>query len=357
MPNLRLLIVDDAVTGRHVVARTMSEDGTLQVIGEAASAAAAQAKIAHLRPDVVVVAIEQDGDALALLSDIRRDHPTLPVIVYHGGGPAVTVEALMSGAADSLQRPAQRDHLPHHLHEELIPRIKAACAKRSEHLPQLHVSAPGERRRVGSRRVEVVVIGASTGGPMALAMVLGQLPGDFPVPVVVVQHMLPEFIPSLAVSLSAKCALPVHEGTADQMLQAGHVWLAPSGSHLVLVRDAAGIRMALEDGPPENSCRPAVDVLFRSAAKAFGGGTLAVMLTGIGQDGLRGCADVRQAEGHILVQDEATSVAWGMPSMVVKADLADQVLALDRIGVEVVRRTLQGREDRQATMPPSRRDR
>jgi two-component system chemotaxis response regulator CheB len=160
---------------------------------------------------------------------------------------------------------------------------------------------------------------------------------------VIVQHVLNGFSGFLAQRLGAQLQVGVGEAAPDARPDPGRAWLAPGDRHLELVRTPEGVRMRLNDGPPENSCRPAADVLFRSAAEAYGAGTLAVVLTGMGKDAQRGCAAVREAGGQILVQDEATSVVWGMPGAVARAGLADAVLPPPQLGAEVVRRLRRGR--------------
>lgn len=194
------------------------------------------------------------------------------------------------------------------------------------------------RRRAAP--IEVVAIGASTGGPNALAELFGQLPGDFPVPIVLVQHMPPMFTRLLSERLTARSALRVDEASAGGVLEPGRVWVAPGDHHMIVVRDGTQVRVQVHQDPPANSCRPAADVLFRSVAQTFGPGTLAVVLTGMGQDGLRGCEAIRAAGGQILVQDEATSVVWGMPGNVVRAGLADRVLPLSLIAGELIQRVV-----------------
>src|SRR5262249_45046437 len=183
-----------------------------------------------------------------------------------------------------------------------------------------------------------VAIGASTGGPNALAEVFRRLPADFPVPIVMVQHMPAMFTRLLAERLSAEFPIRVQESESGSLLQPGQAWIAPGNHHMIVVRDGGRVRTRLHQEPPENSCRPAVDVLFRSVAQTFGPNTLAVILTGMGQDGLRGCEAVRETGGQVLAQDEATSVVWGMPGYVTRAGLADKVLPISLIGDELLRR-------------------
>jgi two-component system chemotaxis response regulator CheB len=187
--------------------------------------------------------------------------------------------------------------------------------------------------------VEVLVIGVSTGGPAALAKLLPTFVLECPVPIVIVQHMPPVFTRHLAERLAAHGHMPVREGYDGQLLRCGEVTIAPGGFHAVLSRSGGQLQLQLNEQPPENSCRPAADVLFRSAALTCGAATLAVILTGMGKDGLRGCEQIVQAGGYVLVQDEATSVVWGMPGQVAQAGLAHEILPLDRIG-EAIRRRL-----------------
>jgi two-component system chemotaxis response regulator CheB len=190
--------------------------------------------------------------------------------------------------------------------------------------------------------VEVVVIAASTGGPNALAELLPAFPPHWSVPLVIVQHMPPVFTARLAERLSEKSRLRVREGVAGEPVAASQAWVAPGDYHLLVHRQDRTVRVALNQGPPVNSCRPAADVLFRSAAEVYGPGVLAVVLTGLGQDGRAGCECVRAAGGQVLVQDQASSVVWSMPGAVAQAGLADQVLPLERLGPEIVQRVQRG---------------
>lgn len=197
------------------------------------------------------------------------------------------------------------------------------------------ISSPG--------RVDVVAIGGSIGGPDALAVVLPELPADLPVPIVIVQHMPPMFTKLLAERLASKCQIRVDEAVPGAVLEPGHAWIAPGGFHMIVSRNGKVVRIRTHQEPPENSCRPAVDVLFRSVAEVYGGGALAVVLTGMGQDGLRGCKYMREVGAQILAQDQASSVVWGMPGFVANAGLADKILPLDQIGGEIMRRVKENR--------------
>jgi two-component system, chemotaxis family, protein-glutamate methylesterase/glutaminase len=187
-------------------------------------------------------------------------------------------------------------------------------------------------------RIDILAIGTSTGGPNALAALFPALPRDLPVPIVVVQHMPPLFTRLLSERLNKTSGLTIQEGVKGQKLESSHAWIAPGDFHMVLERREGSVRLALNQDPPENSCRPAVDVLFRSVAKTFGANVPAVVLTGMGSDGVRGCEVIREHGGQVLVQDEASSVVWGMPGQVAAAGSADGIFPLDAMALEIERR-------------------
>lgn len=203
--------------------------------------------------------------------------------------------------------------------------------------PASNAMAASNNARAG--RIDVVVIGVSTGGPNALAVVLPELPANLAVPVLIVQHMPPVFTKLLAERLSAKTRIPVEECEPGQVVEAGKIWIAPGNFHMVVEQQGATVKLKTHQGPPENSCRPAVDVLFRSVAEIYGNRALAVVLTGMGQDGLKGCEVIRSAGGQVITQDEQSSVVWGMPGFVTRAGLSHKVLPLEQIAGEIVRRT------------------
>jgi two-component system chemotaxis response regulator CheB len=167
---------------------------------------------------------------------------------------------------------------------------------------------------------------------------MSQIPADLRAPIVIVQHMPPLFTRLLAQRLTAGSKVPVHEAQHGDVLEPGHAWIAPGGSHMTLVRQGRNVVVELNQEPPENSCRPAVDVLFRAVAELFDANSLAVILTGMGQDGLRGCEAIDSRGGQIVAQDEASSVVWGMPGYVARAGIADAILPIDAVAAEIVRR-------------------
>lgn len=189
-------------------------------------------------------------------------------------------------------------------------------------------------------KVEIVAFGVSTGGQNALKAVLQNLPADFRVPIVIVQHMPPVFTTHLAARLDQKCQIRVEEAATGAILEPGVAWIAPGDYHMVLQKRGFAVKIRTNQEPPENSCRSAVDVLFRSTAKIYGAGVLAVILTGMGQDGLLGCQNIREAGGKIIVQDEASSVVWGMPGSVVNSGFADRVVPLQDMAREIIDRVV-----------------
>lgn len=363
MPRIRVLVVDDSVVIRRLLTDCLTSDPEVEVAGTAASGRIALQKIPQVNPDVVTLDVEMpEMDGIETLIEIRKTHPRLPVVMFSTlteRGAAATVDALSHGASDYVTKPAGAGSVEaalQRVRDELIPKLKALCAHRTPpsgapppESASVHASArpptlasiatvadaapaaTSSTAHVPPSHVDVVTIGVSTGGPNALARLLPALPADFPAPVVIVQHMPPMFTRLLAERLSASSRLPVREAAGGERLAPGTVWIAPGDHHLALVRKAGEIRLALNQEPPENSCRPAVDVLFRSAAEVYGPGVLAVVLTGMGHDGLVGATWIKERHGRVIVQDEATSVVWGMPGYVARAGLADQVLPLDRI--------------------------
>jgi two-component system, chemotaxis family, protein-glutamate methylesterase/glutaminase len=360
MPKIRVLVVDDAVVFRRMVSEELSNDPALDVVGTAANGRIALERMAQVSPDLVILDVEMpEMDGLATLAALRKTYPRLPVIMFSAlteRGAEATLDALALGATDYFAKPASAGGLDASLaviREQLIPKIKALFAGArvktdAKAGPGPRVVAPaaaGQAPRRPALRpgpIEALAIGTSTGGPNALVEVLGALPPNFPVPILIVQHMPPMFTRLLAERLSAQFPIRAQEGIPGSVLQPGDAWIAPGDHHMIVVRDGQQAQILLNQDPPENSCRPAVDVLLRSVAKAYGPNSLTVILTGMGQDGLRGCEAVREAGGQILAQDEATSVVWGMPGHVARAGLADRVLPLAMIGDEI-RRTLQER--------------
>ena len=345
-----MLVVDDAVVVRKTLSDAISRDTLLEVAGTASNGRLALAKFPLLKPDIVLLDIEMpEMDGLETVRELRKIDRRVPIIMFstlteHGA--SATLEALALGATDYVTKPSNTDMSGtlDAVSRDLIPRIRALCHLPEGRLPgnlssaaaPLVHTAPTPRLLTP---VQVVAIGVSTGGPDALARMLPMLPGNLPVPVVIAQHMPPIFTTMLAARLSAKASLPVQECQSGEPLAPGKAYIAPGDFHMIVSSEAGVTRLRTHQGPKENYCRPSVDVLFRSVAKVYGARTLAVVLTGMGQDGLKGCEILGGLGARIVVQDEATSVVWGMPGFVARTGLADKIVPLDQIGAEIVRAT------------------
>lgn len=350
MKRIKVLLVDDSVTVRQLLVEALAVDPEVHVVGTAPNGALALTLLPKLQPDVVVLDIDMPVmDGLELLRRARPLYPKLPMLVfstYTTHGAATTLEALWFGASDYVAKPTATgfEAAVAQARQDLLPRIKAFARRDADHarpsarmaIPPAAASTPALREP--RSRASVVAIGTSTGGPRALADVLSRLPGNLPAPVLVVQHMPPLFTRHLADGLAAQCELHVREAEHGVTLEPGTVWIAPGDHHMTVGRDGPLLRLWLDQGPPENACRPSVNPLFRSVAQVFGHGALGVVLTGMGQDGLEGAAHLRNAHGQVIVQDEPSSVVWGMPGAVARAGLADQVLPLDGIASEILTR-------------------
>jgi two-component system chemotaxis response regulator CheB len=351
MPKIRVLVVDDSVVTRKLVSEAVGRDPACEVVGTAANGRIALAKITQVNPDIVTLDVEMpEMDGLAALAEIRKTNPRLPVIMFSAQtelAADATLKALSLGANDYVTKPSASNFAEalRQVQDQLLPKIRCfvtgpatagfAASSGAFKAAKDHGPSPVP---AGRTRLEVVAIGVSTGGPNALAALLPKIPASFPAPIVITQHMPPVFTRLLAERLGATSPLRVREAAGGEILEAGHVFLAPGDSHLVVRREGTVVRLSLDQGPQENSCRPAVDVMFRSVVQAYGARTLAVVLTGMGQDGLRGCEHVREAGGQIVVQDQASSVVWGMPGFVAKAGLADAIVPLEDLDLEIVRR-------------------
>jgi two-component system, chemotaxis family, protein-glutamate methylesterase/glutaminase len=350
MRKIRVLIIDDAVVIRRLLTDIIGSDPVLEVAGAAATGSIGLAKIPQVNPDVITLDIEMPGlSGLETLAEIRKQYPVLPVIMFSTlteRGAGATLDALALGASDYVTKPSNVGSMTagmQAVRESLVPKIKALCSRvlGGVSAPRPPVTAPRSGPAPVGGRVDVLAIGVSTGGPNALAALLPQLPGDLAVPIVIVQHMPPVFTKLLAQRLDKKSALRVAEGHDGARLAPGTAWIAPGDRHMEVVRAGVHVVLRTNGDPPENSCRPAVDPLFRSVATVYGKRSLALILTGMGQDGFRGSEHIHDAGGQILAQDEATSVVWGMPGAV--AGLAERILPLEQLPLEIRRRVAVGR--------------
>ncbi|NAZ73825.1 chemotaxis-specific protein-glutamate methyltransferase CheB [Kineococcus sp. T13] len=354
---VKVLVVDDSVVVRRLVTDVLASDPAIEVVGTAANGRIALEKIDQLQPDAVTLDIEMPVmDGLETIKEIRKVHRKLPVIMFSTlteRGATATLEALSSGASDYVTKPANVGSVSESMEsvrQQLIPKIKAlvpgAGAPAAAPAPAVRAAAtaapsapvPARVRSGAPGSVRALVIGSSTGGPEALSAVLEKLPANLGVPVLVTQHMPPVFTRLYAQRLDKVSALRVVEASDGEPVVPGTVYVAPGDHHMEVARRGPQMVIKLQQGPAENFCRPAVDVMLRSAVAAFGGDLLAVILTGMGSDGKLGCKAVAAAGGQVLAQDEATSVVWGMPGAVTREGIADEVLPLPAMADAIQRR-------------------
>ena len=350
MNPIRVMVVDDSVVVRKIVTDVLSEDPAIEVVGTAVNGKVALAKLEQLKPELITMDIEMpEMNGIQAVRAIRATRNRVPIIMFSTlteKGASATLDALSSGANEYVTKPANVGSVAQSMEsvrEQLIPKIKALTGRpvtggpARAAVPAAAAARPPAPRTGPQKKPEVLVIGSSTGGPEALARMLPHLPASLPVPVLLVQHMPPVFTRQFAQRLDRLCPLRVVEAVDGTQLAPGTVHLAPGDHHLVVQATARGHYTSLNQAPPENFCRPAVDPLFRSAVHAFDGAVLAVVLTGMGSDGRIGAGAVRDAGGTVVAQDQATSVVWGMPGAVASAGLADEILPLDRVADSILR--------------------
>jgi two-component system, chemotaxis family, protein-glutamate methylesterase/glutaminase len=392
---IRVMIVDDSSVVRKLLTSALANHPEVTVVGSAANGLIALNKLPQLLPDAVILDVEMpEMDGITACARIRESYPRLPVIMFStltDRGASVTFDALAAGASDYVLKPSaqQGDSLEQVVSKSLVPKlialtrarpaIQAALAMLNEgkapafdapssthrvlpevsrarpslptrpslparpSLPQ-SVRAPEKPKlepRPDSLRsaklpalrkpVQLIAIACSTGGPNALAELVPRLPAALPVPVLIVQHMPPIFTRTLAERLALRSALKVIESSGGELLRAGEVYVAPGNRHLEVHQDERGTFTLLTDGPAENSCRPSADVTFRSLVRVFGGGVLAVVLTGMGHDGARGAKEIAEAGGRVIAQSGPTCVVWGMPRAVEEAGITTAVVPLSEM--------------------------
>lgn len=349
---MRVLVVDDSMLFRKVVRDALSADSSVEVVGSAADGKVALEKIEQLHPDAITLDLEMPIiDGLEVLRRLRN-RPDAPAVIvvsaFTDAAAALTAQALRLGAFDFVLKPtgANIDENRQRLEADLLPKIHVLAERRdSAHAkakaptrktrqtetPSVEETAETAPERRPERPPEIVAIGISTGGPSALNEMLPKLPKDLPVPVVIVQHMPPKFTRSLADDLDRRCAVRVVEASDGERLQPGTVYIAPGGQQMKLESLAHGFNVHITDDPPEKCCKPSVDYLFRSLAMQVGPKVMAVIMTGMGDDGHDGCKLLKQRGAHIVAQDEASCVVYGMPRQIVEHGLADMVRPLNEI--------------------------
>jgi two-component system, chemotaxis family, protein-glutamate methylesterase/glutaminase len=360
---LRVLVADDSTVFRRAISEALASLPDIQVIGSAANGKIALQKVIDLKPDLLTLDMEMpEMDGLAVLDALKQAGSTTSVMVISAitqRGGRLTMQALEKGAFDFLTKPQGKDATESKamMVRELAPRLRALAHRRqirnilrpgakgtgSPASPTTSPPAADNRpareslARALTSPPELVLIGVSTGGPAALARLLPNIPKDIGVPIVIVQHMPPIFTQSLAESLASKCSLRVREAAEGDKLEPGLALIAPGGRQMRLVSTSDSLaRVQITDDPPENNCRPAVDYLFRSAANGLPGRAMAVILTGMGNDGTVGLRLLKRRGCFTIAQDEASSVVFGMPKSAVEAGVVDVVLPLDAIAGRIL---------------------
>ena len=334
---IRVLIVDDSAVARRAIRDALSQDPEIEVIDVACDAYVAREKILKLEPDVITLDLEMPRmDGLTFLRILNEHHP-VPVVVVSSltpQGSAKALEALAAGALDVLAKPNGSQTLGEVAHQ-LAYHVKAAArARLRPHGPEASATAlPPVAKPVPAGEFSpqrVILIGASTGGVEALRFLLPRLPDGLP-PIAVVQHIPPTFSRLMAERLNELCPFEVREAAEGDELRPGLCLIAPGDFHLTLVRYGRGYRARLTQSPPVHHCRPAVDVLFRSAAEHAGAHAVAALLTGMGTDGARGLQALRAAGARTLAEHEESCVVYGMPQAAIRLGVVDQVVPLEQM--------------------------
>lgn len=334
---VRIIVVDDSSLFRHLIRDALKEIPGASVIGNAEDGRRALELIGERRPDLITLDVEMpDLNGIDVLRELRRSGDATPAIMVSRlteRGAQITTDALLEGAFDFILKPSGGNPLENKqtLQREFSEKITAFRLSRT--LPVQGASDVESVLESPTRGAyEALLIGSSTGGPEALREVLPKLPAGFPVPVLVVQHMPPQYTNRLATRLNEICPLEVREATDRTFIRPGAIYIAPGGQQMKVIRLNDQIQIRLTDDPPENSCRPAVDYLLRSAAEVWLGRTLTVILTGMGHDGTTGCRLLRERGGYVIAQHADGCIVYGMPKSVIENSLANRVLPLKSIG-------------------------
>ena len=336
---IRVLVVDDSAFVRKVVTQMLSRSPAVEVVGAARDGEEALELVERLRPDVLTLDLvmpRMNGVEFLRQQNLRRRVPVVICSIADESG-EMALEAFEAGAVEFVQKPtALATERVYEIADELIAKVETAARVGDGRVAPPAVPAPAAprapRQQATAARTDVVVLGISTGGPQALRQLIPRLPADFPVPVAMVLHMPVGYTEMYAARLNAISAVEVVEAREGDPVRPGVVWLAPAGRHLTFVRGAdGGARAHLDSRPDDTQHRPAVDVLFRSAAEVFGSRVLGVVMTGMGNDGLLGAAHIKAQGGRVATEAESSCVVYGMPRAVVEASLSDRSATLDEM--------------------------
>ena len=346
MPLIRVLIVDDSSVVRRTLKTVLLSDPDFSIVGAGADGKEGIELALKLKPDLVILDVDMPRmNGLEVLAELKKKNPELAIIMFSSlvqKGSVITLDAISLGADDYFCKPSTGsvEETIELLKKDLLPRLKAVFKKNQSSSGVIDMPQAAKKilkEHIKSVTPKILAIGVSAGGPEALKVLLTALP-PLPVPAVITQHMPAGFTKSLADHLNSQTRHPVTEAVDGDTLVVGKFLLAPGDYHMVIEPCLAGNKVRLNQNPPENFCRPAVDPMLRSVAKIYGASVLTVILTGMGQDGLEGCKAIHKAGGKILVQDQATSVVWGMPGSVYKEGLAEEALSIHDLSSAIMGR-------------------
>ncbi|MCS7199024.1 MAG: chemotaxis response regulator protein-glutamate methylesterase [Caldimicrobium sp.] len=333
MPKISVLIVDDSAIMRKLISDILAKDSDIVVVGQAVNGKDAIEKAKILKPNVITLDIEMpEMDGLTALKFLKKEVPQAKIIMFSSltqEGAKATLEALSLGAYDFVPKPSTKSFLESvkKIEHDLIPKIKSVTLSQEVKTFKPTVQLP--KLRSGIYRA--IGIGVSTGGPQTLLEIFKNIPATLRVPIFIVQHMPPIFTRQLAERLDKISPLTVKEAEDGEVIKEGYVYVAPGDYHMRIKVNNRDKIITLNQDPPINNCRPAVDVLFESLAEVFNGTCLGIILTGMGRDGTEGARKIKQKGGGIIAQDSSSSIVFGMPRAVIEAGLADEVLSLQEI--------------------------
>ncbi len=356
---VRVMVVDDSALYRQLIRNVLRGIPDVEVVGVASSGTEALTRINECNPQLLTLDVEMPGiNGLLLLKELRdRRSPVKAIMLSNltAKGTDTTTDALLAGAFDFIQKPnsqdaeANRSLLLQSLTQKIGAFRESQATKSTRRICSAAVTYTGDRtltwvresgrapRAQGTGHIEAVLIGASTGGPVALRDVLPKLTANLGVPVFVVQHMPARFTNSLAARLHESSQLPIVEGAEGMAIVPNRIYIAPGGFQMSIAQSNGQRVLRINEDPPEHNCRPAVDYLFRSAVDAYAGNVLGVILTGMGRDGTEGCRIIKQRGGKVIAQHPDGCVVYGMPKSVVEEQLADRVVPLEKIASWIVR--------------------
>ncbi|MFH1301268.1 MAG: chemotaxis response regulator protein-glutamate methylesterase [Planctomycetota bacterium] len=339
---IKVLLVDDSAVIRGLMTQAINLDAGIKVVGSAMHGQTALTWLKNNQADVIVLDVEMPVmDGITCLKQLKQDYPDIPVIMASSltrAGAEVTLQALDLGAAGCIPKPIATNAAEAiaQVAQDLIPLIKALAGV-AKPVSSSHTVLRTKAAVHPAKTPMILVVGSSTGGPNALKTMLSAIPKNFTIPILIAQHMPPVFTRTLAEHIERETKRPTAEAVDGAQIERGHIYIAPGDYHMVIDKQNDRMVIRLNQNAPEHFCRPSVNPLYASAAQWYGSSVLAVMLTGMGDDGIEGAKSISERKGYIIAQDEQSSVVWGMPGAIANAGLANQILPLRNIAPELAR--------------------